>query len=310
MYLVIDIGSNTIRAVVFHLEGKTLIPVLNKKYSAGLAGYVQADGALSRTGIELCLDVLAEICTLIEAFKFDGVYPFATASLRNISNSGQVLDEIRQRCGLEVKLLTGREEAFYDYYGASRHLAARDGVLVDIGGGSTEILLYEDGRPQTAESIEMGSLNLYNRFVSGIVPGKEEIRAICAAVRNQLSALGFAEYDKKKGARPVICAVGGSARAALKLYNSLYAQDKSNLSYKRYFLKSLLTARCVSCDQEQLTQLILRIAPERIHTLLPGIAVLYTVAKYFGGKEIVTSSYGVREGYLYCQLKKAGLIDG
>ena len=150
--------------------------MLNKKYSAGLAGYVQADGALSRAGIELCLDVLSEICTLIEAFKFDGVYPFATASLRNISNSGQVLDEIRQRCGLEVKLLTGREEAFYDYYGASRHLAARDGVLVDIGGGSTEILLYEDGRPQTAESIEMGSLNLYNRFVSGIVPGKDEIR--------------------------------------------------------------------------------------------------------------------------------------
>ena len=69
MYLVIDIGSNTIRAVVFHLEGKTLIPVLNKKYSAGLAGYVQADGALSRAGIELCLDVLSEICTLIEACK-------------------------------------------------------------------------------------------------------------------------------------------------------------------------------------------------------------------------------------------------
>ena len=137
MYAVIDIGSNTIRLVLYRMAEGRPRQILSSKASAGLAGYVQADGALSRAGIELCLDVLSEICTLIEAFKFDGVYPFATASLRNISNSGQVLDEIRQRCGLEVKLLTGREEAFYDYYGASRHLAARDGVLVDIGGGST-----------------------------------------------------------------------------------------------------------------------------------------------------------------------------
>ena len=166
MYLVIDIGSNTIRAVVFHLEGEKLTPVLNKKYSAGLAGYVQPDGTLSREGLDLCIDILSEIRILIDTFNFNGIYPFATASLRNISNSSQVLEEIQERCGLQIQVLTGKEEAFFDYYGASCQLTNIDGVLVDIGGGSTEILIYKNGKPQAAESINIGSLNLYNNYVN------------------------------------------------------------------------------------------------------------------------------------------------
>lgn len=307
MYLVIDIGSNTIRAVVFHLEGEKLTPVLNKKYSAGLAGYVQPDGTLSREGLDLCIDILSEIRILIDTFNFNGIYPFATASLRNISNSSQVLEEIQERCGLQIQVLTGKEEAFFDYYGASCQLTNIDGVLVDIGGGSTEILIYKNGKPQAAESINIGSLNLYNNYVKELLPTREEIKEISLDVKKQVSALGFEEYDKKRDKRPVICAVGGSARAALKLYNSLYQKEKNNASYKRYFLKSLLTSRY---EKEQLTQLILKTAPERIHTLLPGVVVLYTVSKYFGGKDIVTSSCGVREGYLYYQLQKAGVLNG
>lgn len=307
MYLVIDIGSNTIRAVVFHLDGETLTPVLNKKYSAGLAGYVQPDGTMSREGIEICADVLSEIRILIKAFHFDGIYPFATASLRNISNSSQVLDEIQERCGFEIKVLTGKEEAFFDYYGASCYLTDQNGVLVDIGGGSTEILVYKNGKPQIADSINVGSLNLFNNYVEKLLPTKDEIHQMSSDIRQQIVALGFEEYDKDKDKRPVICAVGGSARVALKLYNTLYQKDKHNMTYKRYFLKSMLTSRY---EREQIAQAILKTAPERIHTLIPGVVVLYTVAKYFGGKEIITSNSGVREGYLYCQLKKAGVLNG
>ena len=81
MYLVIDIGSNTIRAVVFHLEGEKLTPVLNKKYSAGLAGYVQPDGTLSREGIDLCIDILSEIRILIDTFNFNGEFSGAQGKI-------------------------------------------------------------------------------------------------------------------------------------------------------------------------------------------------------------------------------------
>lgn len=304
MYLVIDIGSNTIRVVVFRLREGTLIPVLNKKYSAGLAGYVAKDGAMSREGVERCIDVLTEIKEIIDAFSFDGVYPFATASLRNITNSAKVLEEIKARTGLSVRLLTGKEEAYYDYYGAGQNLGKEQGILIDIGGGSTEIVVYREGKPLLTESLHIGSLNLFNRYVSGLLPDAGEIREIQQEVKGQLRMLDFADVLQEKE-RPLICGVGGTARAALNLYNTVFHLEKGNRIYERSFLKQALERNWEDSD---LTKLILKTAPERIHTLIPGIAVLYTAAKFFHGKRIITSFYGVREGYLQEQLEKEGIL--
>ncbi|MFQ9893677.1 MAG: hypothetical protein ACLRWH_11060 [Emergencia sp.] len=304
MYLVIDIGSNTIRVVVFRLKEGMLIPVLNKKYSAGLAGYITKSGAMGREGIERCVDILAEIREIIDAFSFDGIYPFATASLRNITNSQKVLEEIEARTGLSVRLLTGKEEAYYDYYGAVQDLGNDQGILIDIGGGSTEVVVYRNGKPLSAESLHIGSLNLFNRYVSGLLPDAKEIKNIQQEVKGQLGMLDLdGLLDKEE--RPLICGVGGTARAALNLYNAVFHLEKGNRIYERSFLKQVLTSEW---EDSNLTRLILKTAPERIHTLLPGIAVLYTAAKFFHGKRIITSSHGVREGYLYEQLEKAGVL--
>lgn len=305
MYLVIDIGSNTIRAVVFRVEAGSLVPVLNKKYSAGLAGYIENDGALSREGIEVAVEVLSEIGIIIDALEFDGVYPFATASLRNISNSKLVLEEIEKRCGFSIPVLSGKEEAFFDYYGAVADAGTRNGVLIDVGGGSSEIVVFRDGKSLAAESLPAGSLNMYHRHVGGLIPSGEEIKKIQEHTERLLQACGkeLKEAVWEKGLE--ICAVGGTARAALKLYNSVYHLNKKNRIYERCFLKKVLSC---GWNEEQLMRLILKTAPERIHTLLPGIAVFYTISKYFGCKKIITSSHGVREGYLYYQLEKAGII--
>lgn len=305
MYLVIDIGSNTIRAVVFRVESGSLVPVLNKKYSAGLAGYIENNGALSREGIEVAVEVLSEIRIIIDALEFDGVFPFATASLRNISNSKLVLEEIKHRCGLSIPVLSGKEEAFFDYYGAVSDAGTQEGILIDVGGGSSEIVIFRDGKSLAVESLQAGSLNMYHRHVSGLIPTAEEIKKIEEDTRKLLQSCGknLKEAAPEKGLN--ICAVGGTARAALKLHNSIYHLNKKNHIYERCFLKRVLSS---GWKEDQLMRLILKTAPERIHTLLPGIAIFYTVAKYFGSKKIITSSHGVREGYLYYQLEKAGII--
>ena len=302
MYLVIDIGSNTIRAVVFRAEAGRLIPVLNKKYSAGLANYISKDGQMSQEGIDICIDALSEIKILINAFSFDGVYPFATASLRNITNTDEVLDIIKKECGMDVKVLSGKQEAFFDYYGSVQECAANHGILADIGGGSTEIVLYSQGEPLLTESLHIGSLNMYTRFVSGIVPSKAEIKEMQEEIKKYFDTLSI-NQDMKEADE--IRGVGGTARAALKLYNSIYHIDKSNTVYEKCFLKKVLAARW---EEKEMTRYILKTAPERIHTLIPGLVILYTAAEYFNVKKIVTGSHGVREGYLYYTLKKEGLL--
>ncbi len=303
MYFVIDIGSNTIRAVVFSVEKDDIRPVLNKKYSAGLAGYIDKDDRLNEEGIALCLDILREISMIIAAFSFDGVFPFATASLRNITNSEEVVSRIKKETGLSVTILSGEEEAYFDYYGAVQGVEDASGILVDIGGGSTEIVVYNHKEPLVTKSLPIGSLNQYNQFVHGLLPTQAEIKSIQKETEKYLSQLSV---HRRAISSEVLCGVGGTARAAQKLYNRIYHLDKEHCFYERCFLKKVLGMKW---EEKKLMETILRNAPERIHTMLPGMAILYTVAQHFDRKKIMTSSHGVREGYLRYQLEKAGILN-
>ncbi|MGN0658101.1 MAG: hypothetical protein ACI4LA_00710 [Emergencia sp.] len=296
----IDIGSNTVRAVIFHCRDGRLVPVMNKKYSAGLIGYVGGDGSMSGEGIRACLDILTEIRILIDTFHFDGIFPFATASLRNISNTDEVVAAIREETGMEVDVLSGRQEAFFDYYGAVMESGRRDqsGILADVGGGSTEIAVYSGGKPLVTESLPVGSLNMYNRFVDGLLPDKREIRRIQDETRAELARLSITPLFADTAS---LCGVGGTARAALKLYNREMKPGEGNDTYETDFLHRLLEMKW---DKRKMMKAILKTAPERIHTLLPGIAVLSAAADYFGADRITTVSHGVREGYLYYKLQE------
>lgn len=124
------------------------------------------------------MEVLQRFQAILDSVHPKRVYVFATASLRNIINTQEVLEEIRRICGLEVRVLTGQEEAIFDYFGALRTLNGPDGLLVDIGGGSTELVLFHDRQVTSACSLPMGSLNMYTRFVRDIIPTADELRDI------------------------------------------------------------------------------------------------------------------------------------
>lgn len=150
MYCVIDIGSNTIRLVIYRVEDNAIKPMLNNKVAAGLAGYVDKNRNLRPAGIEKAVSVLKEFRQVLDMLPECEVFPFATASLRNIDNTDEVLSAIRSECGLEVRVLSGKEEALYDYHGAVRAMQSKTGLLTDIGGGSTELVFYQNGMARVA----------------------------------------------------------------------------------------------------------------------------------------------------------------
>ena len=135
MYAVIDIGSNTIRLVLYKIENNQIKSLLNKKSPAGLAGYINKDHCLKKSGIRKAVAVLSEFKEILDHMTIQEVFPFATASLRNINNAPEVLEAIRENCGFEVRILSGEEEAIFDYYGALQAMEMDKGLLTDIGGG-------------------------------------------------------------------------------------------------------------------------------------------------------------------------------
>lgn len=303
MYCVIDIGSNTIRLVIFRLNGKTLTPILNSKSTVGLAGYVDKKNCLTREGIQRLISVLRQYKDVTSMLPDCPLYPFATASLRNIVNTDQVLETVWRETGLGIQVLSGYEEAMLDYRGAIRHSALSSGLLMDVGGGSTELVVFKNRTVLAAHSLPIGSLNLYSNFVGGLIPKKKELRemreAVCRMMRSTLPP------GDGCMAQP-ICAVGGTARATLALYQSLKKEKKAPAVYDTSFLQEVL---CLAEDEpRKLMHRILKVAPERVHTLIPGILIMHSAAQLYQNAEISTSPYGVREGYLAFMLEKEGIL--
>ena len=288
---IVDLGSNTIRLSIYHWEGRQFKLLMNKKEMAGLAGYIK-DGVLSDRGILVACQVLAGFKALLENFDIRDIHVFATASLRNIVNTEDAVDTIRSVTGLPVEVVSGSDEATFSFFGATVGGGApATGLLADIGGGSTELVSYENGVITSGCSLPMGSLSLFTKHVSGLFPTRDERRAM----RNEVEA--ELERAKTAGVHSAhLTGVGGTIRAAAKLCNDISGADQSNRNIPAEAIRALYKD-LKKGDQATLRQ-ILRIVPDRVHTILPGLAILNAVLKSYEVETVLVSTCGVREGYL------------
>lgn len=247
---------------------------------------------------------VGKLCATLEKFKdtlvnFDThpVAIFATASLRNVENYQQVLDIVRHRTGLEVTIISGEEEARLDFIGATKQVEMERGILLDIGGGSTEIVLFDNGEMQKAVSIPIGSLNSYAQFVEGFLPDRKERKQIKKAVLALVDD-AFGDMDVPTG--QTACGVGGTIRAACKISDHMYDLPVGHQQLSRFQIDQVYDV--LSDDMTRSIEVILDVVPDRLRTILTGLTILRTLVRYFDIKAIEVSNYGVREGYLYAHL--------
>lgn len=295
---IIDLGSNTIRLCIYEYLDSQVKSLLEKKKMAGLANYIKNE-KLSSSGVERACDILKEFSGILKNFHVDAgnTHVFATASLRNIVNTKEVISLIKDNTGFEVELLSGEEEATLDFIGATKVIDSDSGILVDIGGGSTEIVPFAGKAIQKATSMPIGSLNLYVKYVKKIIPKDGERLAIRQAVLDNLEAL---ELDRQE--YPTICGVGGTIRAAAKLSNHLFNLPRTNTTIEAVYIKKILEL-IHNSHKDTLTPVLQNI-PDRVHTIIPGLIIVDTIMDYFHSETIIVSKYGIREGYLYERILK------
>jgi exopolyphosphatase/guanosine-5'-triphosphate,3'-diphosphate pyrophosphatase len=285
---VVDIGSNTVQLTVYRYEGDSFRPLLNRWETVGLAGYVE-NGALTEEGVRAACRVLKDFQTPLEDLEIPELHAFATASLRGISNSEQVLETIRAHTGVRVELLSGEEEAEYSFRGATWGVPSPAGLMADIGGGSTELVGYEDGVITSTVSLNVGVVSLFTKFVSGVLPTQAEQGAIRAHAAALLDTQTLSRSRSLLG-------VGGSVRAIVRLCNTLSGAEPENRVVSPREVNSLYN-RLSKGDRDAL-RLILRAAPDRVHTVMPGLILAQEILGRCGAESLTMSATGVREGYL------------
>lgn len=280
---IIDIGSNTVRLNIYKIYDDSYQLLVTEKEMVGLANHI-VNHEMMASGVDAAVAILNHFVLISNNLNCQKIYAFATASLRNISNSSSIVDEISQRTHLFIDVLTGDQEAQLGFLGATQEVDVETGLLVDIGGGSTELVYFEEKQVVISTSIPMGSLTSYRDFVEDILPRTNELKALSIAFDRELSVRVKTPIDIN-----TIVGIGGTARATFELIDEL----------KQATCDDVLTLlKQLSNGSKASTNVILKKVPDRIHTILPGMQLLSEVLKYFNSKDIYISHSGVREGYL------------
>lgn len=297
LHAIIDIGSNTVRMAIYRIEGRAFDLLMKRKYTVGLAGYL-SQGRLVRAGIEKTVKILRGFRSFIETFDIRRVHAFATAALRSAANGRDVIAEIARRTGVNVRIISGDEEAAYDFIGATRSIPYPDGIMIDIGGGSTEIISYADHTMRARWSLPLGSLALRRDHVAGLLPTREE----CLRMETAVRAVSDDTPDMCALRARHMVGLGGALSSASRMYGLLHPEEAPRL-LPADALPVLIDmfGRAEPLDEERAV-LLLRAAPDRLHNIVPGMIIARVLAETFAAEDILYSDSGVREGYIWKEI--------
>ena len=202
----------------------------------------------------------------------DRIDVFATAVLRNISNSAQAIAAIGEGAGCTISLLSNADEAHLGFVGASSRGTLDDGALIDIGGGSTEITVIENGiNVARCGFYYRGSLSSYKRFVGDILPTQNEISAIDPSVPRLLPPTKPAPLPL----RPRTLRCRWLHSRAYQEVNAWVVPGASSEEITRNDVNRML--RDVVEHRRAFIDAVLHVSPEQIHTIVCGLAILVEV---------------------------------
>ena len=285
---VIDIGSNSVRLVVFGGALRAPVVLYNEKLSAGLGAGVVKDGRLHDDAIGMALRGLERFRLIAEAWGVGWMRVVATAAVREARNGAAFLDQVRA-LGLDVELLSGKEEARCSGYGVLSAIPDADGLVADLGGGSLDLSRIEHGGVTETGSIAIGAIKA--RALSDA--GKT---ALADAVRKGLRPISW--LDRLK-ARPLYL-VGGPWRALARVHMQVHAYPLPVLA--RYEIAPAHAAGLAAAIA-RMTTAELKAIPEmpsaRVPMLLATAQLLGVLVEIFRPSTLVICPFGLREGLLF-----------
>ena len=262
------------------------------RLSEGLSG----DQLLKDEPMERTLKALDYFSNLIKVYGVTEVHALSTAAVRQAKNQREFVERIHAETGLTFRILSGEEEAYYDYLGVINAIALEDAVIVDIGGGSTEIILVRNRRLVNAISIPYGSVILTERFFKSEKTKKKDIAACEAFLLKTFKSIPWLKQGKSM---PII-GLGGIIRTLGKVdrnINRYSGELMHNYQMSGAELNQIFDL-IHSTDLKEIDK-IEGISKRRSDIMTMGIMPLKVLQKLLQSPSLVISSNGLREGYFF-----------
>ncbi len=290
---IIDIGSNTVRLVIYAGPARAPAVILNEKVSAKLGSGVAETGHLPKNGVQTAMSAMRRYKCLLESSGLSEVEVVATAAVRDAEDGQQFLDQIRA-IGFFPRLLSGEEEAVTSAMGILAAFPGASGVVADLGGGSLELVDIDGQNCSHGVSLPFGTLRLPALRQTG---PEQFNRTVTKAFRR-------AEWDAEPGT--TLYLVGGSLRAFAR--HVMAGQDWPISDPHGFTMDASEAARLaevLAAKPADQMQKAAGLSGSRLASLPDAAALLSILIASIKPAKIVFSSWGLREGLLYQSLDKA-----
>lgn len=292
---VIDIGSNSVRLVVYEGLTRSPSPLFNEKALCGLGREVQSTGMLATDAVDKALAALKRFRALCDLLQVEHTWAIATAACRDAANGPAFIAEAERICRTKIEVLSGKREAELTALGIVSGVHRPDGIVGDLGGGSLELIDVHGTRIKSGITLPLGGLALQDASAKSIKKADKIVRQALSDVR------GLAA-----GANRSFYAIGGTWRSLARLHMRqtgypLHVTHGYTLPADEVFEFSRLVHRV---DPETLSQIDV-VSDARRPLLAYGALVLEHVVRIARPRNVVVSALGVREGLLYSLLDDA-----
>jgi exopolyphosphatase/guanosine-5'-triphosphate,3'-diphosphate pyrophosphatase len=286
---VIDIGSNSVRLVVYEGLTRSPTPLFNEKALCGLGREVQTRGVLAADAVKEALAALTRFRALCDTMRVARLWVLATAAAREAKNGPAFIADCERICRVKVDVLTGKREAKLSALGILSGIHRPDGIVGDLGGGSLELIDVHGHRLSSGITLPLGGLALQDNADKSVKKAERIVRAALDGVE-----------ELKRGQGRTFYAVGGTWRSLAKLH----------MQQKGYPLHVMHGYAIPAREMIEFARLVHKASPDsmagiqivsdaRRPLLAYGAVVLEHVLRLAKVDQVVISALGVREGLLY-----------
>ncbi|NWG27773.1 MAG: hypothetical protein HXY48_04480 [Ignavibacteriaceae bacterium] len=300
----IDIGTNTVLlliAKVNKLTGK-IIPLINEYRMPRIGQGIKQTGIISNGKLALLYDVLSEYDKIIRKHECEKIIVSGTNAFRIAGNTSDIIREIKNKFNYDLNVISGEEEAEYAYLGAISNInSSTELAVIDIGGSSTEIIYGTDFNIISKKSLQLGSVTGTENFLITAPPKESEIIKFKDEILKLFSTINMKFIPEQ------IIAIAGTATTLACMKSGLreFQEDKVD--------NSVITIR----EIEHIIKVLMQLNPAEIlnkfgpvmlgreDIIFAGAFILYQFMKYFGIKNVIVSTRGIRYGAIIKYIKSS-----
>ncbi len=298
---VIDIGTNSIHMVLAEIGKNFSYKIVDRiKEMARLGDGTFTSHKLSPEAMDRGLTVLRRFSLLATNKGFDPILPIATSAVREAENGGDFLKRVRKELGLRVRVITGKEEARLIYLGVrnSMDLSQSPAMIVDIGGGSVELMACTPKRLKFVRSLKLGAIRLKDQYLKTDPPDKRVIQRlehmVAQALKKSLSKKSLSQLTQ------LVATSGMVGNLAEMIYLARTGRPISQLDMATITLEEIREIENLlrTLDVDKRLK-IPGLDPRRVDTLYPGVLVLRLLMERIGLEQVCISDKAIREGVIY-----------